>query len=128
MFFFLHVFIWDLSHPTSVPDDVWNTYFLAQIRSTRDSRVNATHLVKCTAASPMCLSSLVACEKDPIMCQKRAMGVRGASDCVDTTQHSGPRTQRPLAAKGMDLFRVHCDHTKGIILGNLKHYEALVKL
>lgn len=64
-------------------------------------------------ASLMCQSSLVACAKDPIMWW-RAMWARNALEHASlrekgTTQHSVPRAQRPLDAKGMDCFRVHYD-------------------
>ena len=58
-----------------------------------------THAV----ASTMCLSSLVACEKDPITWW-RAMWVRVASDCV---AHSGRRTQRSTPGIGLSLIELH---------------------
>jgi hypothetical protein len=93
----------------------------------RKVNVDSSHAV----ASPMCLSSLVACEKDLIM-WRRDMWVRGA--LVRSLQGKGiiiitysPRAQSPLATIGMDFLRGHYGHTKRMQSGYLRHYQVIVK-
>jgi hypothetical protein len=80
-----------------------------------------THVV----ATPMCLSSLVACEKDLIM-WLGAVWVRDASDC---TAHSGRRAQSSTPGLKRYTFFLGCiTATKGMPPWNSRHYQVLVKL